>query len=516
MGEEHKKTQSIFCVKQEKAISLTSIYNILHKLTSLIDSNNKDYKIDLNDQTYNQVFDGIKTIIVMKEGSILLQKIICRLDFQSLFNIYKIIEPIYISLLQNPYSSYFCQVFYCLLSIESREILVNKILLNLETLIKNPISFKAIICLFELPMTNISQLNVVRNFSNRSANFLISHTKYLKILESLVSAFNQKNLEYILKLISLNFLKFIKVKQGIYLIKKFIKKLKNHQNQQLFIEILIANFDFLPKSLLFTYIKIILNHFISLNDNFTKFDKEVNFNKRLINLDKHSEFDKVNIIYDENSNLVIDKANQKEENLQNLYENLNKITAISYENQALYTLYKYFINLLKSGYCYKTSNIVIDKEREIHRDFLINLFSLFSFNLKFMEIFIKDIVDNIKFNKKDLIHNYLILLKEKFPFDMIFKYIPQKRYSHIYEFLYMTIRYSNYLYYYEYELYNDFFQSLSEIRVNYMNEDNYKIEILVKNNIINKNLSNSLPIQTNCLTTINPYCNMNNYINFNC
>lgn len=516
MEERNTKTESIFCVKQEKAISLTSIYNILHKLTSLIDYNDKDYKIDLNDQTYNQVFDGIRTIIVMKEGSILLQKIICHLDFQSLFNIYKIIEPIYINLLQNPYSSYFCQVFYCLLSIESREILVNKILLNLEKLIKNPISFKAIICLFELPMTNSSQLNAVRNFSTHSVNFLISHTKYLKILESLVSAFNQKNLEYILKLLSLNFLKFINVKQGIYLIKKFIKKLKNHQNQQLFIEILINNFDLLPKSLLFTFIKIILNHFISLNDNFTKFDKEINFNKMLINLDKHSEFDKVKIIYDENSNLVIDKVNQKEENFQNLYENLNKITAISYENQALYILYRYFINLLKLSNCYKTNSILIDKEREINRDFLINLYSLFSFNLKFMELFIKDIIDNIKLNNIDLIHNYLILLKEQFPFDMIFKYIPQKRYNHIYDFLFNTIRYSKYLYYYEYELYNDFFKSLSEIRVNYMMDDNYKIEIIVKNNIVNKTLSNVLPNQNQLLTTIRTYCNMNNYINFNC
>ena len=177
------------------------------------------------------LMNNIEKIISTKDGSKLMQNIIQKLDDGLIQNIYNEIESKIICIIKHPYANYYLQVLFLKLDIEQKSQIILSLLDNLETIIKCMISFRALICLLDIPITNEAQLKVISKLEKIDLEHFLCHTRYLKILEPLLSSFNEDNVGFILNFIC-NKLENIlnSTKQGFYLIKKLIKYTQKESN----------------------------------------------------------------------------------------------------------------------------------------------------------------------------------------------------------------------------------------------------------------------------------------------
>lgn len=111
--------------------------------------------------------------------------------------------------------------------------LVKSIVENLESLVRNMISFKAIICLFETPLGTEAQNIIITCLSKIDSSYYLTHTRYLKVLESFITNLSEARFQFIINIITLNTYDFLQSKQGYFLIRKVLKHIKqeNLQNQ---------------------------------------------------------------------------------------------------------------------------------------------------------------------------------------------------------------------------------------------------------------------------------------------
>lgn len=109
--------------------------------------------------------------------------------------------------------------------------IVQIIVENLDILLKNMISFKAIVCLLETPLGSQAQDLVISYLSKIEATHYISHTRYLKILESFISCLSDSKLDFMVEIISKNIFEFLDSKQGYFLVRKIFKHTKQEKLQ---------------------------------------------------------------------------------------------------------------------------------------------------------------------------------------------------------------------------------------------------------------------------------------------
>ena len=249
--------ENIDSLRLKKAHSYKDFFNINHIINlytsyknnqiktikcfkDITDLLNNKSQIDGND--YTTYFEKrLVSIITNLKGSMLLQNNIEK--FSPFFmRIYDELKGSIVYLLKQTYSNYFIQILLSKLPIDKRSESINLIVDNIDVLIKNLVSFKAIICMFELPMSSYSQLHLMNYLRKIDTNYYLIHTRYLKILESILTSFDEVNLDFIIQLVAIKVDELIVLKQGYFLIRKLIKKIQSVSNFRIILLNVIQNF----------------------------------------------------------------------------------------------------------------------------------------------------------------------------------------------------------------------------------------------------------------------------------
>lgn len=95
------------------------------------------------------------------------------------------------------------------------------------------ISFKAFVCLLETPLASDAQDIIIAHLSKIETSHYLSHSRYLKLLESFITCLGESKIGFMIDIISISPYEFIQSKQGYFLIRKLLKytKLENLQIQ---------------------------------------------------------------------------------------------------------------------------------------------------------------------------------------------------------------------------------------------------------------------------------------------
>ena len=183
---------------------------------------------------------------------------------------------------------------------------------NLESMLKNMISFKATVCLLELPMTTEAQSHCIETLNKYDSNFFIQHTRYLKVIEALITSLNDLNLEFIVNLSTKHLIDFLNLKQGFFLLRKLYKKLKDTTLQRKVVEAINQSLNiFIIHNNGHLLIQTIINNFDHKENKGTLFKNTNSFNKKIINMDKYTKVN--NAINNEN------ESSNEEENSDESY-----------------------------------------------------------------------------------------------------------------------------------------------------------------------------------------------------
>ncbi len=179
---------------------------------------------------YKSYFAGkVEDLICSKETSIIMQENIDLLKpyYDEIFNELK---ENFIFLFRQIYANYFCQLLFCGLSSNKRTYIIKALFSCLNDVIKNIISFKALICLLELPMSIESQIMIKDVFQSIPSEITLSRSRYLKLLESAISGLNEENVDFVIRFVELKFIELVKVKQGFFLLRRLIKRISRVEN----------------------------------------------------------------------------------------------------------------------------------------------------------------------------------------------------------------------------------------------------------------------------------------------
>lgn len=106
------------------------------------------------------------------------------------------------------------------------------------------ISFKAIVCLLETPITEEVQIKGLEVLKKLDKNLLLMHTRYFKVLESIITSLKEDFLHTIIDIISCSILEMLKMKQGYFLLRKIFKNAKQGSLQEKIVS-LITNQNFI-------------------------------------------------------------------------------------------------------------------------------------------------------------------------------------------------------------------------------------------------------------------------------
>lgn len=88
------------------------------------------------------------------------------------------------------------------------------------------ISFKAIVCLLETPITEEVQIKGLEVLKRLDKHILLMHTRYFKVLESIITSLKEEHLYTIIDIISSSIIEMLKLKQGYFLLRKILKNAK--------------------------------------------------------------------------------------------------------------------------------------------------------------------------------------------------------------------------------------------------------------------------------------------------
>lgn len=126
----------------------------------------------------------------------------------------------------NTYANYFCQTLYIQLSQPDKNDMIINIISNLDILLKSMISFKAIVCLLETPIAEDIQASGLEVLKKLDKNKLLTHTRYFKVLESIITSLKEEYLDTIINIISSSIIEMLNLKQGYFLLRKIFKNTK--------------------------------------------------------------------------------------------------------------------------------------------------------------------------------------------------------------------------------------------------------------------------------------------------
>lgn len=178
---------------------------------------------------YDTILKGNVPLIISSQfGSVFLQELLEKSNDDLVKMLYSEVKPCLYSLLKQTYANYFCQLLFKKLDYQCKYEVVMEIVGNLSQVLRNMISFKAAVSILETPLKEETQDEVLKMLSTISKSTLISHARYLKVFEVLITYLNEDKIRIIIDIIEPVFSSLLKIKQGYFLLRKIIKKIENN------------------------------------------------------------------------------------------------------------------------------------------------------------------------------------------------------------------------------------------------------------------------------------------------
>lgn len=210
-------------MKKVKCRKDAELGEILHKLNSL-------NELDYSSMKYELIKGKVESIISSQPGSVILQAIVLNACPRLIKSVYLEMRSTLIDLLRQTYANYFCQSLFSKLDLDCKHEFVVCIFSNLSLLLKNMISFRAIISILEQnPIPSKTRKTALKFFMKIPPSELLTHIRYIKTIETLLPKMDDQELNNMILMVSPIFKELLGLKQGYFLIKKIIKRSESDQ-----------------------------------------------------------------------------------------------------------------------------------------------------------------------------------------------------------------------------------------------------------------------------------------------
>lgn len=155
---------------------------------------------------------------------------------------------------------------------------------NLDVLLKNIISFKASVCLLETPIAEEVQIEGLKILKRLNKEILMMHTRYFKVLESIITSLKEEHLTIIIDIISNSILEMLNLKQGYFLLRKILKNVKQSYLQNKILSLIIDQhfIEFMSHNNGCLLGQCIVRNFIVNKGKSTVWKNSQSFNKQII------------------------------------------------------------------------------------------------------------------------------------------------------------------------------------------------------------------------------------------
>lgn len=179
---------------------------------------------------FKGIFQGNACMIISSQaGSVFFQELLKTSNDDVVMMLYDEIKPCLYLMLKQTYANYFCQLLFKRLDTICKYEIIKEIVNNLSKMLKNMISFKATISILETPLTDEIHDEIIMVLSTICKSTLTSHTRYLKVIEVLITYLKEEKIYKILDIIDPIFSSLLKMKQGYFLLRKIIKRIHDIQ-----------------------------------------------------------------------------------------------------------------------------------------------------------------------------------------------------------------------------------------------------------------------------------------------
>lgn len=192
---------------------------------------------------FNELLRGnINLVATTQSGSKLLQNLIINCNCNDLVNsIFCEVEPDLLNLLKQTYANYFCQTLILHLNETSKKVALWLIIQNMHVILKNMISFKALLSILEFQIDIELQDRVLEIVSQVENYLLLTQSRYLKLVEVLVSYMDDTRMRKVLRIITPIFRDLIKVKHGYFLLRKLVMHIDDELTKSEFLRLISTN-----------------------------------------------------------------------------------------------------------------------------------------------------------------------------------------------------------------------------------------------------------------------------------
>jgi len=189
--------------------------------------------------------NNLFNILFLKQGSWMIQNNLEKFTEEVIGLMNAKLIPLFSHLIKNSYANYPCQILYDKGTFKDKENIIDCILRNLESLILNDVSMRAVYSIFESVKDTILQQKIILKIQKLLSHKKIYNQCYLKIMEPVID-YERKHLNQIENFILNNLYKLLNIRQGYFICKKFVLNVKDFETQMKIIYYYIKKFDIYP------------------------------------------------------------------------------------------------------------------------------------------------------------------------------------------------------------------------------------------------------------------------------
>lgn len=425
-------------------------------------------------------------------------------------------------MLNHSYANYFCQVLFIRLSDKDKHEIIINITKNFKKVIINTVSFKALITILETPLPSISINHLANIFKKLNISYYLEHSRYLKILECLLSNIKEQNANFIYYIVVNIFHLIINQKQGFFLIRKVIKTCKDIKTiNSLIFKIINHNELFFKTNNGCTLYYMLLKVCFKYNNNHTKNNIDLTNNKTNYNSfndytnDNQSSFTK-KLVYQANKLANFNLDNNIPQNNYSMHNyNNNFIVKKNFTISFIWSFFNFLCYYNISGNNLNSCKLEIMYFKLINK--IVNF--IFDNNQSLLYYIVNNIFFNFQFNLKVFFNNMLLISKGEMIILESLSTIENKKLSYVIKNI-SNLSLPNHLI----SKINFILNNKINIKSNFINNNYINNTIYTNLNTSNKIRNNSLLNKNSCTISSNNnydfnkysnYYNINNFVNYN-
>lgn len=238
------------------------------------------------------------------------------------------IKPNIITLIKVQNGGFIVQGLMLMSCINIKLDIIESILNNFNSLISNKYSSYAIYNIIESNIPILCEDKIIKHIIHNKSE-IISNTKSIRLLESIIKSFKSELLKMIYSIIEQNFLYFLNIRPGYFLLRRIVREKKDDKVQFIIINTIIRNLEEVVNSTNGSLLcqSIIRNYCIKLKMNMNVDVNNEEYNSRL-SMDRL--FEKVNKQFEKQHKSFEKKENSNEETDENI--NIDNNYKENYEN----------------------------------------------------------------------------------------------------------------------------------------------------------------------------------------